>query len=343
MPGIFHPLSSSTSQPLTALPRAFNSLQDLKASFLQADNASFQDRFNHTPQDIKIELARCAIASNETELVKHLLNSLTPTIALREQILPPGSPLTGEDFSGSELSELHLPQLTFERCNLSHCTLNNNRLVRAEMQDCDLRNSTMQGTQLLAAKLVNCNLDHARLSHASLAGSRLENCSLHHCDLRAANLAQTRLLEARLSATRFEGAILDSSTLTLNNAELKQHFTALKDSPLARTHLESILNSIASIDRKYQPLKDRLFRQMLSHSPVAQGKTSALDTPADIHLVADIFTEHPDKKRFIKEQMKVFLNLSVASLAHQDRELQQKMDDLLALHSADVISMAGKS
>ncbi|WP_167015220.1 pentapeptide repeat-containing protein [Candidatus Pantoea multigeneris] len=339
MPGIYNNLSYMTQQPHPVGEQAFRSLHDLKTSFDTLDNASFHIRFTNTPQDIKIELARCAIDSNEMALLNYLMDSLPTATVMRQQILPPGTKLTEKDLSKSELSGLHLPQMMFEKCNFSHSAMNNNRMVRAEIQDCDMSHCALQGTQLLAAMLFNCNLDHSDLTNASLAGARLKNCTLRNADLRSANLMNMQLLEVSLSATRFEGAKLEGSSVTLNDAELKQHFAGLKDSPTARHNLESILNSVASIDRKYQPLKDSLFCQVLSHSPVAQGQSYALETPADIHLVADIFTEHPDKKRFIKEQKKAFLNLCISAYHHKDPELLQKVSDLMAIDRVDAITI----
>lgn len=80
-------------------------------------------------------------------------------------------------------------------------------LMRISLKNCDLRGVDLSNAELRHSNLSLSDLREARLAGADLSGSDLEGADFGQADLRGADLSHTAL-----SATRFDGALLDGAS-----------------------------------------------------------------------------------------------------------------------------------
>ena len=89
---------------------------------------------------------------------------------------------------------------------------------RAHLENANLREAHLENAFLVRAHLENANLSHAHLRNAKLIKAYLENTELIKVHLEDAtvfrtNLKGAELFRCHLQGTRFQGSILDDSTL----------------------------------------------------------------------------------------------------------------------------------
>ena len=125
-----------------------------------------------------------------------------------------GLNLSGVDFRGAYLKEVHFEGSQLDGANLQHANLD-----KAKLQNADLSFANLQHTNLSSAKLQNADLSFANLQHTNLLEAKLQNA-----DLWEANLQHTNLSSAKLQHADLWGANLQHTNLSgaeLQNADLR--------------------------------------------------------------------------------------------------------------------------
>jgi uncharacterized protein YjbI with pentapeptide repeats len=125
--------------------------------------------------------------------------------------------LTEVDFSGTDLSALHLATVNFSRANLRGSNLSRTDLTGANLSRADLTRANLTG-----ANLTGANLSRAKLSEASLHGA-----DLRRADLTRANLVGAKASGADLRRANFSVALLheaDLSRATLREAHFNESY-----------------------------------------------------------------------------------------------------------------------
>ena len=89
-----------------------------------------------------------------------------------------GLNLSGVDFRGAYLVEVH-----FKGSKLNGANLQNANLLVANLQHADLWGANLQHANLSRAKLQHADLWGANLQHANLSRAKLQNAELRECDL----------------------------------------------------------------------------------------------------------------------------------------------------------------
>ena len=101
--------------------------------------------------------------------------------------------LSGVDFRGAHLKEVH-----FEESQLDGVNLQNADLSEAKLQNADLPNAKLPHANLLEAKLQNVDLSGANLQNAHLLEAELQNANLRFANLQNAHLLLANLQNADL-------------------------------------------------------------------------------------------------------------------------------------------------
>jgi pentapeptide repeat-containing domain protein len=104
-----------------------------------------------------------------------------------------GLNLSGVDFRGAYLKEVHFEGSQLDGANLQHANLD-----KAKLQNADLSFANLQHTNLSRAKLQNADLSFANLQHTNLSEAKLQNADLWEANLQHANLSGAELQNADL-------------------------------------------------------------------------------------------------------------------------------------------------
>ena len=94
-----------------------------------------------------------------------------------------GLNLSGVDFRGAYLEEVHFEESQLDGANLQYADLTKVNLQHAELQNAYLWFDNLQHTNLSSAKLQQADLLGANLQHTNLSGAELQNADLRICDL----------------------------------------------------------------------------------------------------------------------------------------------------------------
>jgi uncharacterized protein YjbI with pentapeptide repeats len=136
---------------------------------------------------------------------------LTRVTADRARFLA-GCILDEADFSHSALTEANLSGLPARRANFTGI-----KAPRADLSQMDLRETVFAGAYLRGAVLFRSDLSGADIRGADLFRANLGGARLNAADLRRSSLYGCDLYRAAVDkATRFQGADLNSTCLTLN-------------------------------------------------------------------------------------------------------------------------------
>jgi uncharacterized protein YjbI with pentapeptide repeats len=85
-------------------------------------------------------------------------------------------------------------------------------LVGANLQDDNLLRAELENAHLIGANLQGDNLNGAQLQDAFLDGTNLEGANLHGADLTGADLSRTDLTGANLHGATLTGAVWSNTT-----------------------------------------------------------------------------------------------------------------------------------
>lgn len=145
--------------------------------------------------------------------------------------------LSGENFSGADLTNANLSDIIFNEANLSDANLSGANLSGAYFVKANLSNVIFTGANFsgvnfseailsgvkLPTDLSGSILSEAKLSGKDLSGTNLSKAVLANTDFSKANLSETNLSEANLYRAILSGADLsgaDLSGVNLNDANL---------------------------------------------------------------------------------------------------------------------------
>ncbi len=133
-----------------------------------------------------------------------------------ERFYSRGYSLSGENFSGIDLSNRTLNKIDFNFSDLSGANFDNTRLVgcsfvQANLRKTSFKNAQMPGVCLSSACLYRANFENANLCAAQIDWVNLQDAILCNANLSNANLQSSNLLrvdcsDADLSDTNLEGA-----------------------------------------------------------------------------------------------------------------------------------------
>ena len=134
-----------------------------------------------------------------------------------------GLNLSGVDFRGAHLKEVHFEEsqldgVNLQNADLSEAKLQNANLLDANLQNADLSEANLQNANLLDANLQNADLSEAKLQNADLWQAKLQHADLwqaklQHADLWGANLQHADLSRAKLQHTNLSGVELQNADL----------------------------------------------------------------------------------------------------------------------------------
>ena len=149
-----------------------------------------------------------------------------------------GLNLSGVDFRGAYLKEVHFEGSQLDGANLQHANLD-----KAKLQNADLSFANLQHTNLSSAKLQNADLSFANLQNANLLEANLQNADLSEANLQKAYLSRAKLQNANLSKANLQNAKLLFANL--QNAYLSG--AKLQNADLSRANLQNAYLSMAEL------------------------------------------------------------------------------------------------
>ena len=163
-----------------------------------------------------------------------------------------GLNLSGVDFRGAYLKEVHFEGSQLDGANLQHANLD-----KAKLQNADLSFANLQHTNLSSAKLQNADLSFANLQNANLLEANLQNADLSEANLQKAYLSRAKLQNADLSKANLQKAYLSRAKLqnanlskaNLQNAKLL--FANLQNAYLSGAKLQNADLSRANLQNAY--------------------------------------------------------------------------------------------
>src|ERR1043165_1364750 len=142
--------------------------------------------------------------------------------------------MTGCNLRNADLTELHIGNGTFERCDftgarlhhvrgygcykVAHCNFRTADMTYAQLKESVFSNSKFQNAILRGAKLMSCTWKKCNFTGANLAESDLQEAEFQSADLTGANLSWADLRGAQLQGANLTNA--DLSNACLLNADL---------------------------------------------------------------------------------------------------------------------------
>lgn len=179
-----------------------------------------------------------------------------------------------------------------------------NRGVKADLQDANLQATNLQGADLRCANLQGVNLRGANLQDANLQGADLRDTNLRCANLLRANLRGADLRDANLSSAILRDADLSDTDLfsaNLRDADLRGadlHCANLRWVDLFNVNLQGADLSGADLDYSCLPLwcgslsahfDDRQLKQIAYHLVKAglRSKNSSAETKAELRKIID--------------------------------------------------------
>jgi uncharacterized protein YjbI with pentapeptide repeats len=197
----------------------------------------------HKPTEAKVTEPKPSV-SNSIETKPHETNQ-----ERFERFYSRGYSLSGENFSGIDLSNRTLTKIDFNFSDLSGANFDNTRLVgcsfvQANLRKASFKNAQMPGVNLYGSCLYRANLESANLCAAQIDWVNLQDAILCNANLSNANLQSTNLLrvdcsdadlsDANLEGTRFYqttciGANFHAANLTRSDFKFANLSGALFD------------------------------------------------------------------------------------------------------------------
>lgn len=164
--------------------------------------------------------------------------------------------------------------------------LNEQNLVRTNLQDAVLCYSELINIKLAYANLIKANLKGAILNGANLKYANLKNANLNYVNLKNANLERTNLVNANL-----QGAILENTNLRF--CDLRG--ANLKDTNLTGTSLKEIIYNNQSVfpnginlNEAYFSRKNTNYLAQLN-SPVIKDKSPLIEALKRIQFEGEFY------------------------------------------------------
>ena len=121
--------------------------------------------------------------------------------------------ISGENFSGNDLSGAYLNEVPCIRTNFSSCNLTKANLVQADLSMANLEGANLSEALLMYCEMKECNLVNADLTRANFMWANLQGSNLTNSKILKTNFVEANLRNLKISNVDKSAAYLKYAKL----------------------------------------------------------------------------------------------------------------------------------
>lgn len=154
------------------------------------------------------------------------------------------------NFSGADLSFIHLMDATFINCDISNAKLQKTALRNVHFKDCKTMGLLFDDCEdfLFEVSFENCILNFSSFARRKMKNAKFINCTLTEANFTHTDLTAANFEKCDLSGTKFENAILEKADFrTSINYSIDPELNKLKKAKFSLLGLPGLLDKYGII------------------------------------------------------------------------------------------------